>query len=222
MPTASEELVAKLWSGKNPFAGFPKKLYMPDMQGWNSNHRLLVDSIKMARPRVVAEIGVWKGGSCIHMAKGIRDLGLDAAVIAIDTWLGSSEHWMQEDGLELSYTFGYPNLYYVFAANVVREGVAEQVVPLPLDSANAAVLLRRLNLSIDMIHIDGAHDYGGVRSDLERWWPLLKPGAVVIMDDYDATGAVWPDVRKAIDDFVASANVSDFVADPYKARFIKR
>ena len=44
------------------------------------------------RPRIVVEVGVFKGVSVMFMGRRIRELGLDCAIIAIDTWLGSAEH----------------------------------------------------------------------------------------------------------------------------------
>jgi predicted O-methyltransferase YrrM len=217
-----DDLINKICHGTKPFQNFPKKLYATDMQGWNSDHRFLTDSIAEFRPQTIVEVGVWKGMSAMTMAKKIKSLGYDAAVIAIDTFLGSSEHCMRKDARDsLSHVFGYPGLYYTFAANVVNQDLADFIVPLPLDSGNAAVVLKTLNIGIDMIHIDAAHDYDGVLADLGRWWPLLKRGAVVIMDDYDAAGKVWPSVGRAVDAFIAKNEVAGFIAEPYKARFQK-
>ncbi|WP_159012876.1 class I SAM-dependent methyltransferase [Acidisoma sp. S159] len=217
-----DELVQKICHGANPFQGFPRKLYSPDMQGWNSHHRFLTDSITEFRPRTIVEVGVWKGLSTMTMAKRVKAINYDAAIVAVDTWLGSSEHSIRPAYREdLCHVFGYPSLYYTFAANVVQQKLQDVIVPLPLDSGNAAVALQALAIEIDMIHIDGAHDYEGVLADLERWWPLLKPGAVVVMDDYDPSGKIWPSVRQAVDEFTAKKEVLGFLAEPYKARFQK-
>ncbi len=56
------------------------------------------------------------------MAKEIERQKLDAAVIAIDTWLGSSEHYLWEKFIpDLDFEFGYPRLYHKFAANICNE-----------------------------------------------------------------------------------------------------
>ena len=87
-----KDVRARLWRGQNPFAGLPPKLYQRDEQGWQSQHPYLSIGVEQMRPRVVVEVGVWKGGSTIFMAKKMRELGLDAVVIAVDTWLGSAFH----------------------------------------------------------------------------------------------------------------------------------
>jgi predicted O-methyltransferase YrrM len=211
-----------LWRGAVPYDNFPHRRFRTDLQGWNSHHVFLSDTILRRRPSVIVEVGVWKGGSVIHMARTVRDHGLDAVVIAVDTWLGSWEHWEQPQHFpDLLFEFGYPMLYYTFLANVIDSGVAGQVVPLPLDSGNAAFVLGRKDIRPDVVHIDGGHDYEAVLSDLRRWWPLLRPGGTVIADDYDPRGKVWPTVRQAVDEFLRTTPHADFEAVPYKARFTK-
>lgn len=217
-----KRIVELLWKGSMPYAGFPHRRYRSDLQGWNSHHKFLSDSIARQCPAVVVEVGVWKGGSTIQMAQTMRSCGLDAVVIAVDTWLGSWEHWEQDQWFpELLFEFGYPSLYYTFLTNVVENGVSDYIVPLPLDSANAAFLLNRKGIRPDIVHIDGGHDYESALSDLRRWWPLLQPGGILIVDDYDPQGQVWPTVRTAVDDFLQVTPHLAFEAVPYKARFIK-
>jgi hypothetical protein len=142
------------------------------------------------------------------MAKHLKALGLDGAVIAIDTWLGSSEHYLNEKfHADLNFAHGYPRLYHTFAANILEQGVQDYVVPLPLDSLNAILVLKKKNIRPDILHIDAGHDFASVTGDLEAWWPMLAPGGVLIGDDYHGgikwPGLKWPEVRKAFDEFFA-------------------
>jgi hypothetical protein len=45
--------------------------------------------------------------------------------------------------------------------------------------------------------IDGTHLYESVKSDTGNALKLLKPGGVIVWDDY---GQHWPDVIKAVDE----------------------
>ena len=217
-----EKISQILWKGQIPYLGFPHRRFRSDLQGWNSHHTFLSDTIRTKNPSVVVEVGVWKGGSTIQMASAMREKKLDAVVIAVDTWLGSWEHWEQEEWFsDLLLEFGYPMLYYTFLANVVESGVEDYVIPFPLDSANAANVLQRKEVRPEIIHIDGGHDYDAVMSDLKRWWPLLRPGGTLIADDYDPEGKVWPTVKVAVDDFLKETQHLAFEAIPYKARFTK-
>jgi predicted O-methyltransferase YrrM len=163
---------------------------------------------------VVVEVGVWKGASVVTMAKEIQRLTLDTAVIAIDTWLGSSEHYLWEKFIpDLDFEFGYPRLYHKFAANICNEGLADIVVPLPLDSINGFQLLKEKDIRPDVLHIDAGHDYMSVMGDLKAWWPQLTPGGVLIGDDYFKSWlgkGKWPEVRQAFDEFFAATPHTKF------------
>mgnify|MGYP001609893636 CR=1 FL=1 len=48
----------------------------------------------------------------------------------------------------------------------------------------------------DFINVDGDHSYEGAYGDLQRVWPLLNPGGLVIVDDTEMV-----DVKRAIEQF---------------------
>jgi hypothetical protein len=93
--------------------------------------------------------------------------------------------------------------------NVVQMEVKDFVLPLPLDSLNAAQIFKIFDVMVDSIHIDGAHDYEAVKSDLNAWWPLLRPGGDLIGDDYYEE-LHWPGVNQAFDEFVGQVKCNDF------------
>jgi predicted O-methyltransferase YrrM len=217
-----DEIISVLWNGVDPYNGFNPSRFRRDDQGWNSHHEFLSSTLTLIKPAVVIEIGVWKGGSSIHMAKSAIEAGLDTIIISIDTWLGSWEHWEQKENIPaLLFQNGYPMLYYTFLTNVMETGVSKRVIPLPLDSANAAFVIQRKGILPQVIHIDGAHDFDAVLADLNRWWPILEPGGFIIMDDYDPSGRVWPSVRDAVDAFIRTNQHMSFEQKPYKCRFQK-
>jgi len=188
-----------LWHGQDPFAALPRNLYHVDAQGWNQHHPYLPQTIAAHRPAVVLEVGVWKGASSLVMAREMQRLGIDGVVLCVDTWLGSVEHWRDPSWFEsLNHSHGYPHLQRTFMANMLTHGVQDIVVPLPLDSLNAAQLLAAHGITPDMIHLDAGHDASSVFSDLSAWWPLLAEGGVLVGDDYFDNGA-WPGVRQAFD-----------------------
>ena len=220
--SAHRRVIDVLWRGEDPFAGFPRSLYIHDPSGWNSNHEYLGQEVAKIRPDITVEVGVWKGGSTLTLARHLQSTKTDGVVIAVDTWLGSSEYWL--DGTrstDLSPSYGYPQLYYKFLNNVIVAGLQDYVVPLSPDSANAAIVVAKLDLRPSLVHIDAAHDYEGVIADLTRWWHVLRPGGVMICDDYDITLKVWGTVGMAVNDFLARNRHTDFAAIPYKCRFTK-
>jgi hypothetical protein len=203
-----QRILDQLFFGRDPLKDFPAGRFPTDLQGWHSQHPYLMRAIDEVRPRIVVEVGVWKGASVVTMAKEMQRLKLDAVVIAIDTWLGSSEHYLWEKFLpDLDFEFGYPRLYHKFAANICNEGLQDYVVPLPLDSINGFQLLKARGLRPDVLHIDAGHDYQSVMGDLKAWWPQLNAGGVLIGDDYFKSflgQGKWPEVRQAFDAFFAA------------------
>jgi len=207
MPSRSE-LVATLWKGRDPFLGFPLGLYPDSRNELYPPHPYIAEAIEETRAQFMVEIGVWKGNCTIAMAKMAKKLKIpNAVVLAIDTWLGSSEHWFSSWGESLNFEFGQPMLMRTFASNVVLSDVADVVLPIPLDSINAYEVFKRANLKeIDVLHIDAGHDYRSVMADLEAWWPLLRSGGWLVGDDYLDTGE-WPEVKAAYDVFFKERNL---------------
>ena len=203
-----QHLLDQLFFGRDLLKDFPAGR-TTDLQGWHSQHPYLARAISQVQPGIVVEVGVWKGASVITLAKEIQRLKLNAVVIAIDTWLGSSEHYLWEKFIpDLDFEFGYPRLYHKFAANIVNESLQDFVVPLPLDSINAFQLLKKKGIRPDVLHIDAGHDYHSVMADLKAWWPQLTDGGVLVGDDYFSKPTIgqgkWPEVRQAFDEFFAT------------------
>lgn len=205
------ELQQRLY-GADIYAGF-SPISPKDLQGWNSQHPALEREISARRPRIIIDVGVWKGASTINMAKRLRDLGVDGAVIAVDTFLGSSEHWNRgrPDRIfeDLKLHHGWPSLYWQFLSNVMHEEVSAVVVPLSQTSENAAVILQRLDVKADIIHIDAAHEYEAVLRDARIYWNLLKPGGVLIGNDYP-----WLGVARAAHEFALETGQDLRIEEP--------
>jgi hypothetical protein len=101
--------------------------------------------------------------------------------------------------------------------NIVGKGLQDYVLPLPLDSVNAANVLRHHHVEADVVHIDGGHDYHAVTADLREWWPMIRSQGVLIGDDYPH----WPGVKRAFDDLFIGQSKFPFDADPPKCRIFK-
>jgi predicted O-methyltransferase YrrM len=199
----NEQTLARLY-GESPYVGFDADSHTEDLQGWNSYANVFRDMIEAVRPSRIVEVGVWKGTASIHMAKVVRELGLRCEIVCVDTWLGSPEHLLADREGEryrsLRLRHGYPQLFYTFLANVVHNDVSDYIVPLPCTSESAAVVLSRLGLQADIVHIDAAHEHGAALRDFNAYWPLLSDRGVLIGDDYIAKRSV----TRAADEFAAS------------------
>jgi len=190
-----------------------------DPQGWNSDHPFLQETIARYPSPCVVEVGVWKGASVLTMARTLRDSWNDGVVIAVDTFLGSAEHYFNLDyRVSLGLKNGYPTLFHTFLRNLVAESALDFVIPLPLDSTNASHLLAEASIRPQVIHIDAGHDYESVTTDLRLWFDLLEPGGTVICDDYVAS---WSGVMRAVDEFLLTHKLDNVEVLSGKIRFTK-
>lgn len=70
-----------------------------------------------------------------------------------------------------------------------------------MTSAEAAAQLMD-KVDVDFVYIDAAHNYSSVTEDLKLWSSKIKQG-VLAGHDY-----CLPDVKSAVDEFVAAKNLS--------------
>lgn len=204
--TGPVDPVTALFHDVSPYEGFDPSPWPADMQGWGSEDPVFLDLLSTVKPKLIVEVGSWKGASAIHMARLAKALRLDTRIICIDTWLGSTEHVLgqrPEWRESLQYRHGFPQLYFTFLANVVRAGVADRIVPLANSSDNAAPILAARQVAPDLIYIDGAHEEDAVYRDLRNYWPLLSPDGALIGDDFN-----WDGVRRAAERFAAEEQLT--------------
>ncbi len=188
----------------SPFDGFDATEYPVDLQGWFDAATVLNQMIDTLQPRVIVEVGTWKGTSAVHMIERARRWVDDVVILCVDTWLGSAEHFFVPVWRDLlKPKHGYPQIYYQFLANIVHLELTEHVVPVPLTSRGAAQMVASINLHPPLVYIDGAHDEASVRDDIADWWPLVIPGGAMVGDDYSTD---WPGLMTAVDAFFAEAD----------------
>ncbi len=195
-----EGKVRPLLHRRDPYAGFDWQAYPDDPSGWGGDSPAFAELVAEVRPGRIIEVGTWKGASALTMARALRQLGLDAEILCIDTWLGALEFWTDLDdaarhgALELEH--GYPTVYRRFLANVCHAGLQDLVTPFPLPSATAAQWFALRGIRADLIYLDGSHEEEDVYQDLVAYWDLLRPGGVLFGDDW-----AWDGVRMAVERF---------------------
>jgi predicted O-methyltransferase YrrM len=183
----ADELMARLLPS-NPYVGFPYQDYLLDLQN-TPEQPAIGQVLTQLRPRVVVEAGTWKGDSAIRMATILAGLQVDAAIVCVDTWLGSLEHlagtipgWDIRPYLK----HGYPTLYHQFLANAMHRGCQDRIVPIANSTTNGARWLLRQQVVADMVYLDASHEEDDVYQDLLLYWKLLRPGGVICGDDWHA------------------------------------
>jgi Methyltransferase domain len=209
--------VRSLLFESDPYAGLQRRL-PEDLQGWGSDHPIFRRVLSEIRPGLIVEVGSWKGASAVHMAELVKELGLSAEIVCIDTWLGNWQHWTRQSGpgsrQDLRTMNGFPMLYFQFISNVLHRRVDDIITPFPITSIGAANFFRNHELAPELIYIDGDHEYESVILDLRAWLPLLAPGGLLIGDDFG-----WPGVKKAVEEVVSEGK---WVAEIDGNKFVMR
>lgn len=198
----------KMFNMVDPFEGFQP---VPDtkLEGWNGDREILPALVNETKPKLLIEVGSWMGQSCVNFARAVKRLNLDCTVLAVDTWLGSAEHWLDPNiRPKLELVNGRPSIYNRFLTNVINAEVDDVVLPLPMPSLIASNFLKAFKLSADLIYIDGSHDQNDVYNDLQAYWELLNNGAVIVGDDWK-----WDSVREAVQAFSAEIGYPVLVQD---------
>ena len=71
-----EKLRNKIHGSRDPYAGMTA-----DIQGWASTSPVFADCIRELNPKLIIEVGTWKGCSAIHMAKICLELYNDFEIV---------------------------------------------------------------------------------------------------------------------------------------------
>ncbi|MFT5404193.1 MAG: putative O-methyltransferase YrrM [Verrucomicrobiales bacterium] len=201
MAERAELSLLPLLHAVDPYEDFDHTAYPNDPVGWGSDSTAFEKLIANAQHiELIVEVGTWKGGSAITMAKALQAHNSSATILCIDTWLGALEFWQNHQDSarygSLNLKNGYPSVYYQFLANVCYAGHQARIVPFPQTSATAALFLRTHGIQSSLIYIDGSHEEEDVYQDLFDYWPILSSGGIIFGDDY-----TWDGVRLAVSRF---------------------
>ena len=202
----------------SPYEGFDFHSLPFDAHGWGEQSAAFRELISQAKPRLIVEVGAWKGASALEMAAAARDLGLPTQIVCIDTWLGALEFWTDqadpERYLSLQLRHGYPTVYYQFLANVCHQGLQDRIIPFPQTASIAALWFRYYGITADLVYLDASHEEEDVYQDLCNYWEVVADSGVLFGDDY-----AWDGVRLAVTRFAKEEKKQiAFVADKWVLR----
>lgn len=132
----------------------------------------------------IVEIGSYQGKSTIAMAMGA--FRPDAIVYAIDH---------HSDMVSVDTRYGMmDNAFYM--ENIVNYKLGNVIKTINLPSYD---VVKIWTLPIDLIFIDGAHDYDSVKHDFEQWSPFVR-GWLCFHD----TSGHYPEVSQLMDEIIAA------------------
>ena len=142
------------------------------------------------------EIGAFEGRATTWLVDNMMD-HKNSILVTVDTFEGSIEHTSSQK----------ENLMDRFQKNLVVSKWPEKVRPVKGDSKIVLANLLQGSGKFDFIYVDGSHQTLDVIVDGILAWQLLKPGGLIVFDDYlwaqdGQYNPVNPDmmtVKKAVD-----------------------
>ncbi len=156
----------------------------------------------------------WRRDMVLHWRAVARLLPRGGRIVEVGTWRGASaRRWLRRRPTRLVCVDAYQ-----CPGDESWEGRAQQR---ELDAMHEAVLHRFSRFeaftlvrqrspgaarafqdaAYDVAYIDGDHSYEGCRADLSHWWPKVRPGGWLVLDDH-LTGRWWGSgVIEAAEDF---------------------
>ena len=131
------------------------------VSAWKGHEEFAVKLVRFLKPDVMVELGVDYGYSAFAFA--LPNIG---TVYGID--------WFQGDDCA-----GKRDTYAQVRAEIINLGLGN----LELIHADFSTAARSWRRQIDILHIDGDHDYASVKRDFELWARFVKGDGVILMHD---------------------------------------
>lgn len=154
--------------------------YYKDLVGWfkfRPAFDQIIALLPAKTPSTFVEIGLWMGRSTAYLGVEIVNAKKPVSVVAIDHFKGQPEITGWRAAL-------IPESEATFRKNIapVAEAMGNRFHLMVSDSVKASESFA--NDSVDVVWLDGAHDYPGVKADIDAWWPKLKLGGFMGGDDF--------------------------------------
>ncbi len=133
---------------------------------FNGHERFLYALLRTIQPDTYVELGSFTGCSTKTACEALTDNG-SGQVFALDAWVGDIHMGRFKRNVFEQFqenTQGHDNL------NIVKGWFADSASQFEDDS-------------IDIILIDGQHDYENVKTDFETWLPKTKAGGIMLFHD---------------------------------------
>ncbi|MDQ6891543.1 MAG: class I SAM-dependent methyltransferase [Acidobacteriota bacterium] len=160
--------------------------------------RFLYESVRNLAPRsggVALEVGVFKAGSTVYLAKAALRSGIER-VIGIDLFTGTPSWNQSMDTLPHA------------LERVARYGLSRSVT-----------FIRSHSLKYDwkepiaVLHLDADHEYSAVAADIAHYAPHVIDEGIIVFDDYDTA---HPGVLRAVHELLSAASGFEVAAINYQ------
>lgn len=165
---------------------------VPRLQGWCTVEKAqwLARRIVEEKYQNVVEIGVFGGRSLVPMAMAMEHLyrvsGVkDGIIDGIDAYRNDVAEAEELDPANKGWwkSIDLNSIYKAAQTAVISQRVGA-FVNFQLCSSEQGVA-KFADESLDLVHVDGSHNEAASTRDVKIWWPKLRPGGIMVMDDTD-------------------------------------
>lgn len=169
--------------------------FYQNIRGWSTFEdqgqliKYLLSNFDKTKPIKIAEIGVYMGRGTAIWNVEIINAGFEYEYHAIDNFLGSKEHRVDE----------LPD--YKECTNNLSS-IIDRIKLIKENSVEAYNLYE--DEYFDIVYIDASHEYEDVKKDIQNWRQKVKPEGFLCGDDY-VRG--WDGVIKAVDELLGKDNI---------------
>lgn len=140
---------------------------------WRGHIDFAYQLVADMKPRVIVELGVMYGHSFFSFAQSVKDHNIGSVLYGIDTFEGDR------------FTGTYTQEVRDVVDNVIEEVFPE--LDIRIIQGTFQEVAGKVKHKIDLLHIDGSHDYESVRKDWDTYSPKLRKDAVVLFHDTQVT-----------------------------------
>jgi len=211
-----QRMVRLLYDGEDPMVAAQQAGPLPSPDDSYPHTHLpealvtaLVEELSGGAPLFVIESGSFVGGSAIRIANALR-ANHGGLVLCVDPFCGDSAMWADKAMRAwLRIRGGRPRLFEQFVANIAAAGCEDLVLPMCATTCAALGALRRLQAGHDapprpgLIYLDSAHEEGETLVEIRAAYELLRPGGVLLGDDWS-----WEAVRNDVLRFASSQRLT--------------
>jgi predicted O-methyltransferase YrrM len=143
--------------------------YESGVTSWHPHREFAYKLLSQIKPKKIVELGVHYGDSYFTFCQACEELELEAQLFGIDHWQGDEQAGFYGDEV------------FEEVSSYNEEFHGENSVLLRMNFEEA--LEQFEDGSIDLLHIDGSHEYESVKNDFENWLPKVKKGGRIMIHD---------------------------------------
>lgn len=154
----------------------------------------LARALPHERPRIV-EIGSWQGKSTVCLARGLRGK-IAPRLTCIDPFDASGDARSVGTYGARADAPGTP-LRRRFEQNLCDSGLIDLI---DVHQGFSHEIAADFDEPIDLLFVDGDHDYAAVRRDVRDWAPKIRPGGVLAL--HDVVHAQHDGPRRVVDELL--------------------